>query len=424
MKSLSSDPAPIEGYLEAGAAPLKRLAWTSALGTLLLTGLLIPHVRDVFVAGGQRWAYILAIACVSSWTLTPWVSELGHRWGLVDVPNARKIHQTVTPRVGGLAIYPAFVLAILMNSIVTGWMVAMMVAATALFAIGVMDDAREVSATTKLVVHIAAASLVIASGKVLTLFPDTPLGETLNVLLTLTWIVGITSAFNFFDGMDGLATGLAILIAGFMGIVAFDMDQAGLGWVTVALIGACLGFLPYNLRFTKPARVFLGDSGSTFLGFTLACLAVKGNWADQNPIVSFSNPLLIFGVLIYDMIHITIARVATGKVTSIHTWLEYCGKDHLHHRLENALGSRVASVFMIFGLTTCLGLAAIVLRKAGTVEALLLLAQAAIMVAILTVLEQRGRSRKEREHVANFLPDRPARHPSRRRGASVGPWRR
>ncbi len=248
--------------------------------------------------------------------------------------------------------------------------------------------------SSKLVAQLVAAGIVIATGKVLTLFPSGPVGDVANVLLTLLWIVGITNAFNFFDGMDGLATGLAILIAGFMGAVAFETNQPGLGWLAIAIIGAGVGFLPYNFRGRKPAVIFLGDGGATFLGFTLACLAVKGNWADHSPIVSFSNPLLIFGVLIYDMIHITVERVATGKVRSIKEWLDYVGKDHLHHRLERALGSRQASVAMIFLMTICLGLAALALRHAGTAEALLLLVQACLIVAMITILEWSGRQKQ------------------------------
>ncbi len=123
----------------------------------------------------------------------------------------------------------------------------------------------------------------------------------------------------------------------------------------------------------------------------MACMAVKGYWADNNPIVAFSNPLLIFGVLIYDMIHITLERVTTGKVRSLSDWIDYVGKDHLHHRLERVLGSRLASVGMIFGLTICLGLAAMVLRKADTVEAILLLTQAVLIVIMITILERAGR---------------------------------
>ncbi len=120
-------------------------------------------------------------------------------------------------------------------------------------------------------------------------------------------------------------------------------------------------------------------------------MAVTGNWADNNPIVSFSNPLLIFGVLIYDMIHITVERMVTGKVATVKQWIDYVGKDHLHHRLERILGSRQASVTMIWVLTICLGLAAIVLRKAGTAEAIMLLAQAALILIMMTILEHQGR---------------------------------
>ena len=275
-------------------------------------------------------------------------------------------------------------------------MMAILFAGSLLLVIGVVDDVLELPAWFKLVAQVVGAGLVISTGKVLTLFPAGPLGELVNILLTLIWIVGITNAFNFFDGMDGLATGLAILIAFFLGMVAFQTNQPGVGWWAVAIIGAGLGFVPYNFRMNRQALIFLGDGGATFLGFTLACLAVKGNWADNNPIVSFSNPLLIFGVLIYDMIHITVERVVTGKVRTIKDWIDYVGKDHLHHRLDRSLGSRRATVATIFTLTICLGLAALVLRKANTAEALMLLLQAALIVIIISFLEYRGRSEYHR----------------------------
>ncbi len=362
----------------------------AVLGTIALA---IPSVRDLFQQEGLRWLYIFLFAFLGTGALTPLMVWIGHRWNLVDRPADRKIHVHPTPRLGGLALYAGFVGSLVLNSIVPDWMVAILVSGSLLLVIGVLDDIRELPASVKLLGQLLAAGIVIASGKVLTLFPAGLLGETANILLTLFWIVGITNAFNFFDGMDGLATGLAVLMAGFMGVVAFETNQAGLGWLAIAMMGAGLGFLPYNFRGTKPAVIFLGDGGSTFIGFTLACLAVKGNWADSNPIVSFSNPLLIFGVLIYDMIHITVERIVTGKVKSVKEWLDYVGKDHLHHRLERALGSRQASVAMIFLFTICLGLAALGLRHAGTMEAVLLLIQAALIAAMLTVLEISGRHR-------------------------------
>ena len=362
----------------------------AALGAIALT---IPPVRELFQLEGLRWLYIFLFAFLGTGALTPLMVWIGHRWNLVDIPADRKIHVVPTPRLGGIALYAGFIGSLLLNSIVPDWMVAVLVAGSLLLIIGVLDDIRELPAWAKLLGQLLAAGIVTASGKVLTLFPPGPLGEIANVLLTILWIVGITNAFNFFDGMDGLATGLAILLAGFMAVIAFETKQPALGWLAIAMIGAGLGFLPYNFRGTKPAVIFLGDGGSTFIGFTLACLAVRGNWADSDPIVSFSNPLLIFGVLIYDMIHITVERILTGKVRSLKEWLDYVGKDHLHHRLERALGSRQSSVAMIFLFTICLGLSALALRHASTTEAILLLIQAGLIAAMLTVLEISGRRR-------------------------------
>jgi UDP-GlcNAc:undecaprenyl-phosphate GlcNAc-1-phosphate transferase len=373
----------------------RRWLTPAALGALLgVMALAIPTVRQLFVFEGLRWLYILLFAFLGAGALTPLMAHLSHQWGLVDQPSDRKIHTHPTPRLGGVAVYLGFLGSVLLNSILPDWMIATLVAGSLLLIVGVVDDIWELPASSKLVAQLVAAGIVIATGKVLTLFPSGPAGDVANVMLTLLWIVGITNAFNFFDGMDGLAATLAILIAGFMGAVAFETNQPGLGWLAIAIIGAGLGFLPYNFRGRKPAVIFLGDGGATFLGFTLACLAVKGNWADHNPIVSFSNPLLIFGVLIYDMIHITVERVATGKVRSIKEWLDYVGKDHLHHRLERALGSRQASVAMICLMTICLGLAALALRHAETAEALLLLVQACLIAAMITILEWSGRRKQ------------------------------
>ncbi len=372
----------------------RRWLTPAALGALLgAVTLAVPTVRQLFVFEGLRWLYILLFAFLGAGALTPLMVHLSHQWGLVDQPSDRKIHVHPTPRLGGAAVYLGFLGSVLMNSILPDWMIATLAAGSLLLIVGIIDDVWELPASSKLVAQLVAAGIVIATGKVLTLFPSGPVGDVANVMLTLLWIVGITNAFNFFDGMDGLATGLAILIAGFMGAVAFETNQPGLGWLAIAIIGAGVGFLPYNFRGRRHAVIFLGDGGATFLGFTLACLAVKGNWADHNPIVSFSNPLLIFGVLIYDMIHITVERVATGKVRSIKEWLDYVGKDHLHHRLERALGSRQASIVMIFLMTICLGLAALALRDAGTAEALLLLVQACLIVVMITILEWSGRQK-------------------------------
>jgi len=369
---------------------------TTTLGAAFL---LLPPVQTRFYTVGFRWLYLLLVSYLVATAMTPLIRRLAVRVGAVDHPSSRKIHESTTPLLGGVAVYLAFLIAILANTaglaaplVLNEGMLGVLAGGTLLLLVGVRDDIRHVPATAKLVVQLLAATIVIWAGKLLTFFPHGLWGDTLNVLLTVLWIVGITNAFNFFDGMDGLATGLAIITAFFLGVVAFQTNQPTLGWVAVALVGAGLGFLPYNFRPKASATIFLGDAGSTFLGFTLACLAVKGNWADQNPIVSVSTPILIFGILIYDMVHTTVQRIYLGKVRTVKGYLEYVGKDHMHHRLERVLGSRTETVFIIFLLSIALGLAGVVLRNARTVDALFLLLQATIIVVVVSILERRGRS--------------------------------
>jgi UDP-GlcNAc:undecaprenyl-phosphate GlcNAc-1-phosphate transferase len=157
------------------------------------------------------------------------------------------------------------------------------------------------------------------------------------------------------------------------------------------MLGGCLGFLPFNFRPKKNAAIFLGDAGSVVIGFILACVAVYGDWAQGNPVVALVSPVLIFWILIFDMVHITIDRILTGKVTNFRQWIEYVGKDHLHHRLANVLGGKKQSVLFIYLLGLCLGTSAVVLRNARPTDAILLIIQAFIMVGLVTVLERRGR---------------------------------
>jgi UDP-GlcNAc:undecaprenyl-phosphate GlcNAc-1-phosphate transferase len=181
------------------------------------------------------------------------------------------------------------------------------------------------------------------------------------------------------------------VIAFFLGVVAFQTAQPFLGWIAVAMLGSCLGFLPFNFRIKKNAAIFLGDAGSVVIGFILACDAVYGDWAESDPVVALVSPVLIFWILIFDMVYITIDRILTGKVANFRQWLEYVGKDHLHHRLANVLGGRKRSVLFIYLLGLCLGTSAVVLRNARPVDAFLLIIQACIMVVLISILERRGR---------------------------------
>jgi UDP-GlcNAc:undecaprenyl-phosphate GlcNAc-1-phosphate transferase len=312
---------------------------------------------------------------------------------MLDHPNQRKLHHEATPMLGGAAVFSGFLAALLINGIFSLELGAILIASLILFAVGVLDDYKEISAEIKLLTQIICATLVIICGIVLRVIPS-HIGlwaNAGNALLTIFWIIGITNAMNFFDGMDGLAAGLGALIAFFLGVVAFQTAQPFIGWVAVAMMGSCIGFLPYNFKIKGNAKIFLGDAGSTVIGFILACLAVYGDWAEGNTVVALISPLLIFWILIFDMVHITFDRILTGKVLNFRQWIEYVGKDHLHHRLANVLGGKKKSVLFIYLLSLCLGLSAVALRNARVVDAILLILQASVMVALITFLERRGR---------------------------------
>jgi len=240
----------------------------------------------------------------------------------------------------------------------------------------------------KLIVQVVLALGLTFVGVRIVLVPETVLlGSIVNRLLSVIWIVGITNAMNFFDGMDGLAAGVSAIIAFFLAIVAMQMDAPFVGWAAVAMLGACLGFLPYNFRPWKRALIFLGDAGSTTIGFVLASLAIYSDWADFNPVVSIFSPILIFWILIFDMAHITIFRVIRGKTRTFREWIEYVGHDHLHHRIARVVGGTTQSVLFIYLLTICLGLSALLLRYSTPFAAFLLLCQALIIVILVSVLE-------------------------------------
>ena len=355
--------------------------------------MLLPQVREFFVRSGWRWAHVMLLSFGISFSLNPLFSKIAYNLNMLDSPDPRKLHKEATPLLGGAAVFTGFLAALLINGIFSLELNAILIASLFLFTVGVADDYREMPASIKLITQTICAVLVISCGIVLRVIPTSfGIFATMgNALLTVLWIIGITNAMNFFDGMDGLAAGLGALIAFFLGVVAFQTAQPFIGWIAVAMMGSCLGFLPFNFKARGNAAIFLGDAGSTVIGFILACVAVYGDWAESNTVVALISPLLIFWILIFDMVHITVDRILTGKVFNFHQWIEYVGQDHLHHRLAHVLGSNKRSVLFIYLLSLCLGISAVALRNARVIDAILLILQAAIVVVLITFLERRGR---------------------------------
>jgi UDP-GlcNAc:undecaprenyl-phosphate GlcNAc-1-phosphate transferase len=377
------------GARKTGLVVPERILYALALaGTLVL---LFPLQRW-FAETGGRWLYILIFSFLLSVLLVPPIRAFARRRGILDVPDGRKLHGEPIPLLGGVAVYLAFVASLLGNSILSPAVVGLLAAATGVMVVSVVDDVRPLPAWVKLGCLVLATLVIVYAGISLTLFPTRAWwGQALNVVLTIVWVVGITSAMNFFDGMDGLAAGLGAITAGFLGIIAYQTHQVFLGWVAAALLGSTLGFLPYNFRLRGRATIFLGDAGSNFLGFTLAALAILGEWA-ENSVVDLAAPVLIFGVFTYDMIYITVDRVVSGRVRSVAQWIDYVGRDHLHHRLETLLGRPDYAVLFVFGLSCALGVeATVLLRASSPLTASLLIGQAIVILLMVTILERRGR---------------------------------
>ena len=368
--------------------------WFLYVSAVVLAGILfLPQVREFFYATGWRWAHILSLSFALSFCMNPVFAWVANKLNIIDIPDARKVHQEATPLLGGAAVFIGFGVALLTNGIFSKQVLVILICSLILFGIGILDDFKGVAAGIKLVAQLVCTLLVMSSGIILRVLPsDLGVVSILgNCFLTVFWIIGITNAMNFFDVMDGLAAGMGALISFFLGVVAFQTSQPFLGWIAVAMMGGCLGFLPFNFRLKKNAAIFLGDAGSVVIGFILACVAVYGDWSETSPVVALVSPVLIFWILIFDMVHITVDRILTGKVKNFKQWIEYVGKDHLHHRLANILGGKKQSVLFIYLMGICLGTSAVVLRNTRPTDAILLIIQACIMVVLITVLERRGR---------------------------------
>lgn len=357
-------------------------------GTVILILLYLQPVRGWFHhQGGIRWIHVLLISSLISFIATPFVKYIAFKFNILDNPDPRKVHSTPTPLIGGAGIYIAFLIAILSNVVYSTELFAVVIGATIVFISGLLDDIMKVSSKIRLLLQLTAVTILLMNGITISLFEQTWSGTILNSFITYLWIIGLTNSTNFFDGMDGLASGLCIVFSFFIGVVAFQTNQPLLGWMAIAVMGGCIGFLPYNFRPQNSAEIFLGDSGSNFLGFTLSSIAVMGEWSEKSAISSFITPVLIFSVMIYDMIYITVSRIATGKVHNVKEWLDYVGKDHLHHRLADLLLSRKKSVLFIYLISFTLGLNALLLRDSDSGTALMLLSQAFCILIIVTIME-------------------------------------
>lgn len=297
--------------------------------------------RDIFIS-----AFLIAIA------LVPLLRAIAFRFKILDHPKKHGIHSHPVPRIGGAALYFAFVAAALSRFDLSQALKGVLFGSSAIFAVGLWDDLRHLRASFKLMIQLAACGVMIVHfGVVLRVFP----WPALNIFFTVLGIIGLTNAVNFLDNMDGLSSGLVMISSTAITLVAFNTQQFWLGYLSSALAGACAGFLIFNLR---PAHIFMGDAGSTFLGFTIASLCVMADWSYETS-VTLAVPLLILGVPVLDMFLITVLRYKEKKVRNFREWIDYTGKDHLSHRVMRLGFGKNGAVFALWMLQSLLCAAAL-----------------------------------------------------------------
>ncbi len=306
---------------------------------------------------------IFAVALLFSVIATPLARRLALTTGIVDAPSSRKLHTEPTPLLGGAAIYAAFVVALLLfgRRAEVRQMIAILVGATSVSIIGVVDDARGLNPSLKLLGQLGAAAIIIVSGLRVHLFP----WEAVNIALSLLWIIGITNALNLLDNMDGLTGGVAAIGAAHFLLLAALNGQYLVGALSAALLGACIGFLRYNFN---PASIFMGDTGALFIGFVLAAVGIKLRFTNTY-VVTWMVPLVVLLLPIFDTTLVVVSRLRRRANP-----FTLPGKDHLSHRLV-ALGlTRREAVLVCWLISSSTGMVAVFLTQAPVGGAYLLAA--------------------------------------------------
>ena len=308
------------------------------------------------------WAFLIALFVAL--IVTPAVIVLAAKTGAMDAPDARKVHKGPMPRIGGLAIYCGFMAAILamlnfaeLTQEVANGVIGLLLGGTLIVIIGLIDDYKNLPAKVKLLGQIMAACVVVYFDVRIDVITD-PFGdylylEYLAAPATVFWIVGLTNTVNLIDGLDGLAAGVSTIASITIMLVALQEDVMIVALFTAALAGAALGFLRYNFN---PAKIFMGDTGSMFLGFILAGISVIGA-VKCTATIALIVPILALGLPIMDTTFAIIRRYRGGVP------IFKPDKGHLHHRLLDLGFSQRQAVLLMYVISALLGLSAVALNE-------------------------------------------------------------
>ncbi|TGE32071.1 MraY family glycosyltransferase [Desulfosporosinus sp. Sb-LF] len=332
---------------------------------------------------GLTFIMALMIAVVA----TPISMKLAIKWGAIAYPGGRHVHSRPIPRLGGLAMYVAFWFAALITQVWDDSIWGLFIGSTIIFLVGIWDDICEIRPLVKLVWQIAAAAILLIPtfGFSMDVISLPIIGEVnfgtlglsaIGLLLTLFWVVGLVNTVNISDGLDGLAAGICFFVAILLFWSANRIDQVPAAHLTLALAGAILGFLLFNF---PPARVFMGDSGSMFLGYIIGGISIMGLLKTAT-ILGLVFPLLVMGMPVTDLTFAIIRRKLRGQSMAT------ADRGHLHHRLLDAGLTQKQAVLSMYGISACFGVAAVLGAKGQWIWALVVLF---VVFALLIIILMR-----------------------------------
>ncbi|QHS23504.1 undecaprenyl/decaprenyl-phosphate alpha-N-acetylglucosaminyl 1-phosphate transferase [Virgibacillus sp. MSP4-1] len=321
--------------------------------------------------------YISILVCfLMALVITPLVKQAALKINAVDLPAQRKVHDKTMPRLGGLAIYFSFLAGLMLFYPDHPYLWTIGLGATLTLCLGVIDDVIGLSSGLKFMAQTVIAILVVVNGVQID-FITLPFGPRIDfgvwsIPITVFWIVAITNAMNLIDGLDGLAAGVSSIVLITISGMAIAMGNMFVAVVGLMLLGSTLGFLVFNFY---PARIFLGDTGSYFLGFMISTLSILGLFKNVT-FFSIIVPIIILGVPLVDTTFAVVRRIIQGKPVSAPD------KSHLHHCLIRLGYSHRKSVLMIYGLSGIFSIAAIIFTRSTMWGSMMILVALAVLIEL------------------------------------------
>lgn len=323
--------------------------------------------------------FILAVSFLVTFMATPIVKQIAQRFGVVDVPkDNRRMHKKAMPLMGGLAMFYGFLVSIAVFVPYSRPLLGLLLGSLLIVIVGIVDDKKNLHPLPKLFFQIIAAGVAVYFGHSIKFFSipfssgDAPfvVASPYAEIISVVWIVGMTNAVNFIDGLDGLAAGVSSIASLSILFISIIIGNVSVTPLAAALVGCCVGFLPFN---SNPAKIFMGDTGSTFLGYVLSVISIQGLFKGY-ALISFVLPVFVLGLPLFDTLFAIVRRILSGKS------IMSADRGHLHHRLIDMGLNQRQAVAILYSISSLLGIGAVVMAARGVAQGIIL------MISVLPIL--------------------------------------